>query len=66
MNKAPLFIGLAGYGTVGSGLAEVLHTNKACILRRLGREIRIKRVLEPDHGDDVGDGEAVPDRKSVV
>ena len=49
MNKAPLFIGLAGYGTVGSGLAEVLHTNKACILRRLGREIRIKRVLERDH-----------------
>ena len=48
MNKAPLFIGLAGYGTVGSGLAEVLHTNKACILRRLGREIRIKRVLERD------------------
>ncbi len=48
MDKAPLFIGLAGYGTVGSGLAEVLHTNKACIMRRLGREIRIKRVLERD------------------
>ncbi len=48
MNQAPLSIGLAGYGTVGSGLAEVLHTNKAGILRRLGREIRIKRVLERD------------------
>lgn len=46
MEKAPLLIGLAGYGTVGSGLAEVLHTNQDCIVRRLGRQIRIKHVLE--------------------
>ena len=48
MSKAPLFIGLAGFGTVGSGLAEVLHTNKASLMRRLGREIKIISVLERD------------------
>ena len=37
-------IGIAGLGTVGSGLVEMLQKNRADILRRTGREIVIKAV----------------------
>ena len=39
-----LVIGLAGLGTVGSGLVEMLRENEADILRRTGRRIRVKTV----------------------
>ena len=39
-----LCIGLAGLGTVGSGLVEMLYRNHDEILRRTGREITIKTV----------------------
>jgi homoserine dehydrogenase (EC 1.1.1.3) len=46
--NSPLVIGLAGFGTVGSGLAEVLRQNKDLIRARIGRDIRIKTVLVRD------------------
>jgi len=46
--NSPLVIGLAGFGTVGSGLAEVLRQNKDLIRARIGRGIRIKTVLVRD------------------
>lgn len=41
-------IGLAGFGTVGSGLARVLEENGDWIERRIGRRIAIKTVLVRD------------------
>ena len=44
----PLLLGLAGYGTVGSGLARILDENREVIRRRVGRDIRVKSVLVRD------------------
>ena len=35
-------IAVLGYGTVGSGVVEVLDTNKESIKKRAGEEISIK------------------------
>ena len=43
-----LILGLAGFGTVGTGLARILEENKAEIHARTGRDIRIKTVLVRD------------------
>lgn len=45
---APLVIGLAGCGTVGSGLIQVLGKNGDLIRERTGRDIRIKNILVRD------------------
>ncbi|WP_461209216.1 homoserine dehydrogenase [Desulfocurvus sp. DL9XJH121] len=42
----PLKIGLAGFGTVGGGLAEVLDSDRDMILKRTGRDIRLMKVAE--------------------
>ncbi len=39
-------IAILGYGTVGSGVAEVIRTNRELISRRIGDEVRIKYVLD--------------------
>lgn len=39
-------IAVLGYGTVGSGVVEVLHTNQDSINKRAGDEIHIKYVLD--------------------
>lgn len=39
-------IAILGYGTVGSGVVEVINTNKASIDKRAGHEITIKHVLD--------------------
>ena len=41
----PLVVGLAGFGTVGSGIARILTDNRDVIKARTGREITIKTVL---------------------
>lgn len=43
-----LRLGLAGFGTVGSGLAQILHENREIILARTGRDIAIPTVLVRD------------------
>lgn len=45
---SPLILGIAGFGTVGSGLVRILTENRDEILSRTGRDIRIKRVLVRD------------------
>ena len=47
-------IAVLGYGTVGSGVVEVLNTNGASIAKRAGDTIEVKSVLD------------LRDRKSVV
>lgn len=39
-------VAVMGYGTVGSGVVEVLATNKAAIRGRAGEEIQVKYVLD--------------------
>ena len=39
-------IAVLGYGTVGSGVVEVINTNQDSINRRAGDAIRIKYVLD--------------------
>lgn len=43
-----LRLGLAGFGTVGSGLAQILHENREIILARTGRDVTISTVLVRD------------------
>lgn len=40
----PIRVGLLGYGTVGSGVAEVLLANREEIRRRAGRGIEVTRI----------------------
>lgn len=39
-------IAVMGYGTVGSGVVEVVNTNGARINQRIGDELNIKYVLD--------------------
>ena len=39
-------VAILGYGTVGSGVFEVLNTNKESITRRAGEELNVKYVLD--------------------
>ena len=39
-------IAVLGYGTVGSGIIEVLSTNKESINKKAGKEINVKYVLD--------------------
>lgn len=48
MPQNPLVIGMAGFGTVGSGLARVLDENRQWITERTGREMVIKTILVRD------------------
>ena len=44
-SNKPLVIGLAGFGTVGGGLARLLEENADLIRRRGGRDMVVKKVL---------------------
>lgn len=39
-------IAVLGYGTVGSGVVEVINTNQAIVNKRAGKDINIKYVLD--------------------
>src|SRR5437763_14603571 len=41
-------VGLLGLGTVGSGVAEILHNKRAGIEREIGLPVRLARVLVRD------------------
>ena len=53
-------IAVLGYGTVGSGVVEVINTNQAIVNKRAGRDINIKYVL------DLRDFEGDPVQKILV
>ncbi|QXQ06019.1 homoserine dehydrogenase [Sphingosinicellaceae bacterium] len=48
MPAEPLRIGLAGLGTVGGGVLDLLHTNAALITRRANRKIVVTAVSARD------------------
>ncbi len=47
-NGNKLVLALAGFGTVGTGLARVIEENRDWIIRRTGREVVIKTILVRD------------------
>jgi len=53
-------VAVMGYGTIGSGVVEVLETNKESIAKRAGDEIEVKYVL------DLRDFEGDPIQNKVV
>ena len=54
IRHAPLRVGLAGLGTVGSGVIRLIQENSALIARRAGREIEIVAVTARDRTKDRG------------
>ena len=49
-----------GYGTIGSGVVEILEKNRDVIAKKVGKEIEAKYIL------DLREFPGTPDRKSVV
>ena len=41
-----IHVAVLGYGTVGSGVVEVIETNKALINKRAGEELNVKYILD--------------------
>ena len=39
-------VAVLGYGTVGSGVVEVIETNKDVIDKRAGQELHVKYILD--------------------
>ena len=65
----PIRVGLLGYGTVGSGVAEVLLANREEIRRRAGRDIEVTRIAVRDVARVqaiVGDGISVTDKPHEI
>ncbi len=48
MKKEVVTLGVAGFGTVGTGLVKVLMANDEWIYKRIGKKIRIKKILVKD------------------
>jgi len=57
-SEAGVGIGLIGFGTIGTGVAKVLHNNRDVICKRLGFPLRLVRIadldLESERGVDLG------------
>ncbi len=47
-NNSPLIVGIAGYGTVGTGVVRTLAESAELIEQRIGRPIKIKSILVRD------------------
>lgn len=54
MSAAPLRLGLAGLGTVGTGVVKIVQTHAALIAARAGRPVEIVAVSARSRGKDRG------------
>ncbi|MFZ7111648.1 MAG: homoserine dehydrogenase [Desulfatiglandales bacterium] len=63
-------VGILGFGTVGSGTAEILLKNKDIICRRVGSEISLRKIADLDiqtsRGLDVDPGILTTDAMEVI
>ena len=60
-------IAIMGYGTIGSGVAEVLEVNKDLITERAGEPIEVKYILDlRDFPGDPNEDKIVHDYKTIV
>jgi homoserine dehydrogenase len=65
-----IYVGLIGFGTVGTGVVRVLKENARVISERLGSEVILKRIadrdVERDRGVALDPGVLVADAKAVL
>lgn len=60
-------IAVMGYGTIGSGVVEVLDTNRDSITKRVGDEVEVKYVLDlRDFAGDPIEKKIVHDYKDII
>lgn len=60
-------IAVMGYGTIGSGVVQVIHTNQDSICKKIGEGIEVKYVLDlRDFGDDPIQEKVVHDYKVIA
>lgn len=60
-------VGVFGYGTVGSGVVEVLTENKELISKRVGDEVKVKAILDlRDFPGDKHEDKIVHDVNDIV
>ena len=60
-------IAIMGYGTIGSGVAEVLEVNKELIAERVGEELEVKYILDlRDFKGDKNEDKIVHDYHTIV
>ena len=48
MEKNTIYIAVAGFGTVGTGLIKLIMGNEDWIYRRLGKKLKVKTILVKD------------------
>jgi len=62
MEEIMIKIAILGYGTIGSGVVEVLDTNRESIAKRAGDEIEVKYILDlRDFPGDPMEGKVIHD-----
>lgn len=60
-------VGIMGYGTVGSGVAEVLSMNKDSIAKKAGEVIEVKKILDlRDFPGDVNESKLTKDFNDLL
>lgn len=48
MSEAPIYIGIIGYGKIGAGTLKTLLDNQENIDRKVGRQVRVKWLVDVD------------------
>lgn len=67
MEDNMLNVSVLGYGTVGSGVVEVLTTNKESIAKKAGQEVNVKYILDlRDFPGDPHEDKVVHDFNTIV
>ena len=60
-------IAVMGYGTIGSGVVQVIDTNQDSICKKIGQGIEVKYVLDlRDFGDDPIQSKVVHDYQTIA
>ena len=48
MSESPIYVGIIGYGKIGTGTLKTLLDNQENIDRKVGRQVRVKRLVDVD------------------
>jgi len=48
VSEQPIYVGIIGFGTVGSGTYRTLLDNQESIDRKVGRPVRVKKIVDVD------------------
>ena len=50
MSRQPIYVGILGYGKIGTGTYKTLLDNQDSIDRKVGRPVRVKRLVDVELG----------------